>query len=219
MLYRCVAAIPNGGGECIQHFYEDTAEGRKSAEAFAKQYDNPGMGVYDCVSPLRGRQRNKDFVALIEGLHCDIDAYKVGRTQDEVIQRLQNDFYKAGILSHINSSGRGIHVHFLFREPIEAGTPEAARAEDVLGRLIAYLGADAKLGHFAALMRRLGTTNSKEGGGPCKRLVDTGARCELSDIEEYLDLVSKNEEVLFPSPEPKTTDRSSSCCNSSVTSP
>jgi RecA-family ATPase len=53
-------------------------------------------------------------------------------------------------------------------------------------------------------MRRLGTTNSKEGGGPCKKLIDTGARCELSDIEEYLDLVSKNEEVLFPSPGPKT---------------
>src|SRR6516164_739951 len=202
MLYRCVAAIPNNGGGCIEHFYPDNAEGRSSAEAFARQYDKPGMGVYDCVSPLRERRRGKDNVALIEGLHCDIDAYKIGRTKEEIVKRLEADFYKTGILSHINSSGRGIHVHFLFREPIEAGTPDAERAQEVLKRMIAHLGADPQPAHFAALMRRLGTTNSREGGGPCKKLIDTGARCELSDIEEYLDLVSKNEEVLFP--EPKT---------------
>jgi hypothetical protein len=63
MLYRCVAAIPNGGGGCIEYFYEDTAQGRASAEAFARQYDKPGMGVYDCVSPLRERRRSKDNVA------------------------------------------------------------------------------------------------------------------------------------------------------------
>ena len=31
MLYRCVAAIPNNGGGCIEHFYPDNAEGRSSA--------------------------------------------------------------------------------------------------------------------------------------------------------------------------------------------
>jgi hypothetical protein len=64
MLFRCVAAIPNGGGGCVEHFYEDTAQGRASAEAFARQYDKPGWGVYDCVSPLRDRRRTKDNVAL-----------------------------------------------------------------------------------------------------------------------------------------------------------
>jgi AAA domain len=49
-------------------------------------------------------------------------------------------------------------------------------------------------------MRRLGTTNSRTGGGPCKKLLDFGARCELSDVEAYLDLVS-DKGVLFPSPE------------------
>jgi hypothetical protein len=53
MLFRCIAAIPNSGGGCIEHFYEDTAAGHASAEAFARQHDKPGMGVYDCVSPLR----------------------------------------------------------------------------------------------------------------------------------------------------------------------
>ena len=164
MLYRCVAAIPNGGGGCVEHFYEDNAQGRSTAEAFARQYDKPGWGVYDCVSPLRERRRTKDNVANIEGLHADLDAYKMGKTKEEIVRRLQDEFYRAGILSCINSSGRGIHAHFLFREPIEAGTPDASRAQDALRRLVAHLGADPQPAHFAALMRRLGTTNSKEGG-------------------------------------------------------
>jgi RecA-family ATPase len=204
MLFRCVAAIPNGGPRrCIEHFYEDTAQGRASAEAFAREHDKPGVGVYDCVSPLRARQRIKDNVALIVGLHADIDAYKGGKTKEEVVKRLLDEFADVGILSKINSSGRGIHVHFLFREPIEAGTPEAEQAHRVLKRLVAHLGADPQLTHFAALMRRLGTTNTKgDGPEPCKALVDTGARCELSDIEAYLDLVSERES-LFPQPEKK----------------
>src|SRR5262249_29518846 len=196
-------AIPNGGGGCIEHFYEDTPEGRVSAEAFARQYDKPGMGGYDCVSPLRDRRRTKDNVAQIDGLHVDIDAYKLKKTKDEVVTALRDEFSALGILSRLNSSGRGIHAHFFFREPIEAGTPEAAQAQQILKRLVAHLGADPQPAHFAALMRRVGTTNSKEGGGPCETLLDTGAKGELADIEGYLELVEGREE-LFPRPEPKT---------------
>jgi len=203
MLYRCVAAIPNGSGRCLEWFYEDTPKGRAEAEAFARKHDKPGMGVYDCVSLLREKRRIKDNVAQIDGLHADIDAYKIGKTKEEVVKQLQDGLGDVGILSKINSSGRGIHVHFLFREPIETATPEAEHAERVLKRLVAHLGADPQLTHFAALMRRLGTTNTKGNTPePCKTLVDTGVRCKLSDIEAYLDLVSERES-LFPSSESK----------------
>jgi hypothetical protein len=205
MLFRCIAAIPNSGGGCVEHFYEDTAAHRASAETFARQHDKPGTGVYDCVSPLRDRRRTKDNIALIEGLHVDIDTYKTGKIKDEIVKRLQDELGDVGILSCINSSGRGIHVHFLFREPIEAETPEAEKAQRVLKRLVAHLGADPQPAHFAALMRRPGTTNSRAGGGPCKKLLDFGTRCELSDVEAYLDLVN-DKETLFPSPEPKTNE-------------
>jgi AAA domain-containing protein len=193
MLFRCVAAIPNGGGGCIEHFYEDTPEGHASAEAFTQQHNKPGMGVYDCVSPLRARKRCKDNVAQIEGLHVDIDAYKATRTKDEVVKALTDSLSSFGILSRIDSSGRGIHARFFFREPVEAGTPEYQRAEMALKRLVSHLGADPQPAHFAALMRRVGTTNSREGGGPCETLLDTGVRCELSDVEAYLELVEQRE--------------------------
>jgi len=62
-------------------------------------------------------------VAQIDGLHVDIDAYKTEGTKDEIVKSLRDRLTSFGILSRINSSGRGIHAHFLFREPIEAGTP------------------------------------------------------------------------------------------------
>src|SRR6516162_7814884 len=179
MLFRCVAAIPNGGGGCIEHFYEDTPEGRASAESFARQHDKPGMGVYDCVSALREQRRNKANVAQIDGLHADIDTYKSATSKDDIIKKLKDGPMQFGIISHINSSGRGIHVHCIFRKPIEAGTPEAERAQQALKRLVTHLEADPQPAHFAALMRRVGTTNSREGGGPCETLLDAGARCEL----------------------------------------
>jgi hypothetical protein len=199
MVVRCVAAIPNGGGRCLEYFYEDTAVGRASAEDFARQYDKPGMGVYDCVSLLRDKRRTKDNVALIEGLHVDVDAYKMGKTKEEVIVRLQDELDDAGILSRIHSSGRGVHAHFLFRDPVEAGTSEAETAQRVLKRLVDRLGADPQPAHFAALMRRVGTTNSRPGGGPCKVLLDFGVRCAVSDVEAYLDLAGDG--VLFPPPQ------------------
>jgi RecA-family ATPase len=195
MIFRCVAAIPNSGGNCIEYFYEDTPQGRAEAEAFACRHNKPGMGVYDCVSPLRAQRRIKDNVAFIEGLHVDIDAYKAGKTKEEITEGLQDKLADVGILSRINSSGRGIHAHFLFREPIEAGTPQAEKAERTLKRLVAHLGADPQPAHFAALMRRVGTTNSRPDGGPCKVLLDFGARCDLADVEAYLDLMGDKENV------------------------
>jgi hypothetical protein len=53
MLFRCVAAIPNGGGGCVEHFYEDTAAGRASAEAFARQHDKPARAKAIGGSPWR----------------------------------------------------------------------------------------------------------------------------------------------------------------------
>src|SRR5262249_48358897 len=63
MLYRCVAAIPNGSGRCLEWFYEDTPKGRAEAEAFARKHDKPGMGVYDCVSLLREKRRSRGVAA------------------------------------------------------------------------------------------------------------------------------------------------------------
>jgi len=205
-MFRCVAAIPNTGGNCIQLFYEDTEEGRAKAEAFVREYDKPGMGVYDCVSLLKEERRAKDTVAEIPGLHWDIDARQVNENKEQIIKRVREKLEAFGLLSRLVDSGRGVHVYSTLREPIPAGAPEMGAAEQLLTRMIEHLGADPAPKHFAALMRRPGTTNSKEGGGPCRVILDTGARCDLSDIAAYLDLVENNGTLFTAREEPNKTE-------------
>jgi RecA-family ATPase len=188
-MFRCIAAIANEGGKCIEHFYADTPEGHQSAEAFAQQHNRNGWGIYDCVSLLKEQRRAKSTVLEIAGLHWDIDVRHVAESKEEIIARARQKLQEFGILSRLTDSGRGVHVYSIFREPIGASTPEADKAHELLRRMAAHLGADMAPTHFAALMRRPGTINSKEGGGPCQIILNAETRCELSDIETYLDLV------------------------------
>src|SRR5262245_54558582 len=205
-MFRCVAAIPNTGGNCIQLFYKDTEEGRAKAEAFVREYDKPGMGVYDCVSLLKEERRAKATVAEIPGLHWDIDARQVNENKEQIIKRVREKLEGFGLLSRLVDSGRGVHVYSTLREPIAAGTPEMEAAEQLLTRMIEHLGADPALKHFAALMRRPGTTNSSEGGGPCRVVLDTAAGCDWTDIAAYLDLVENNGPLSTAREEPNKTN-------------
>src|SRR5262245_66581894 len=120
-MFRCVAAIPNTGGNCLEHFYTDTAEGHASAEVFAQQYNREGWGVYDCVSPLREERRAKDNVAQILGLHFDLDARHLGISKEEIIAKLRNGIMQFEIFSGMKDSGRGVHGSILLRETTEVG--------------------------------------------------------------------------------------------------
>src|SRR5262249_11510116 len=134
-MFRCVAAIPNTGGNCIQLFYVDTEEGRAKAEVFVREYDKPGMGVYDCVSLLKEERRAKDTVAEIPGLHWDIDARQVNENKEQIIKRVREKLEGFGLLSRLVDSGRGVHVYSTLREPIAAGEPEVAGARRTLRRV------------------------------------------------------------------------------------
>src|SRR5262245_18439242 len=207
MMFRCVAAIPNTGGNCLEHFYLDTPEGYASAEAFAHQYNRDGWGVYDCVSPLREERRAKETVAQIVRLHSDLDARQLKESKEEIIEKTRTKLEPFGILSRVTDSNRGVHSYSIFSEPIEAGTPEAEAAYRLLRRMATHLAADMAPTHFAALMRRAGTVNSKDGGGPCQVIVDTWARCESSDVEAYPDLVEDNGSLFSPLDETSTDKR------------
>jgi hypothetical protein len=143
----------------------------------------------------------------IVGLHWDLDARQLKESKQELIEKTRAKLEPFGILSRVTDSGRGVHIYCIFNEPIDAGTPEAELAYRLLRRMATHLGADMAPTHFAALMRRAGTVNSKEGGGPCQVLVDTGARCEASDVEAYLDLVEDNGSLFSPREEMARTEK------------
>jgi hypothetical protein len=200
-MFLCVAVISNDGKVFREHYVEDTAEGQAEIDGFVREWNKPGFGVYNCVSPLREKWRSKNAVAQITQLHWDIDLKRVTETKEQIINKLRGlqDF---GILTQINDSGRGVHFYSVLNEPIDAADQaEVERAERLLKRMAAYCIADPAPTHFAALMRRPGTINSKEGGGPCQTILDTKMTCELSDIEAVLDLVEdKGNTLLTPQP-------------------
>jgi hypothetical protein len=105
MMFRCVAAIPNTGGNCLEHFYPDTPDGHTSAEVFAQQYNRDGWGVYDCVSPLREERRAKETVAQIVGLHWDLDARQLREGKPEIIEKTRAKLEPFGTPRRCTSPG------------------------------------------------------------------------------------------------------------------
>jgi hypothetical protein len=156
-------------------------------EAFAQREDKPGRGVYDCVSPLKpgARRRALDTVGEVVALHVDIDGKDIVEDMAAVDARL------AGLLlppTEVRNSGHGRHVVYMLKEPIEAGdSAEVARATAVLKELTAHLCGDMAVAHYAALLRRPGTHNSKGGAWlAVGHVMLTDARYDLGDIEDWL---------------------------------
>ena len=182
-LYVC--SLPNPGEpgsprECI-------ADDPRVIEAFAQREDKPGRGVYDCVSPLKpgARRRALDTVGEVVALHVDIDGKDIVEDMAAVDARL------AGLLlppTEVRNSGHGRHVVYMLKEPIEAGdSAEVARATAVLKELTAHLCGDMAVAHYAALLRRPGTHNSKGGAWlAVGHVMLTDARYDLGDIEDWL---------------------------------
>jgi hypothetical protein len=141
-------------------WYKDDEAGHAQAEAFARREDRPGRSVFDAVNLFydNATSRNGEFVAALRCIHLDVDLKDVIETKNDALKRILSLAYKP---SKIVDSGHGLHVYWVFKEPIEMGDREAAAARELRTQLTAYLHADRQVDHDAALMRRPGTTNSK----------------------------------------------------------
>ena len=180
-----VCSLPNPGEPGVPH--ECIADDPRVIEAFAQREDKPGRGVYDCVSPLKpgARRRALDTVGEVVALHVDIDGKDIVEDMAAVDARL------AGLLlppTEVRNSGHGRHVRFELKEPIAAdNSAEVAHATAVLKELTAHLCGDMAVAHYAALLRRPGTHNSKGNAWlTVGHVMLTDARYDLGDIEDWL---------------------------------
>jgi hypothetical protein len=186
-----ICSLPNPGEpgaprECI-------ADDPQTIEAFARREDKRGRGVYDCVSILKpgARRRSLKTVGEIHALHTDIDVKDLVEDLPEVDQRLARLLLPP---TEIRNSGRGRHVRYELKEPLDAGDGDAvAQATEILRRLTVYLCGDMAVAHHAALLRRPGTHNSKEGAwAECTRMVRNDTRYDLFELADWLDDVEGN---------------------------
>jgi RecA-family ATPase len=187
VLLGYIAKFKDGAheGPASQLYYEDTDEGRKRAEEYARRIDESGYSVYSCIGRLRCRPRSKENVAELPCIVLDNDLRAVVQTREQVLECLRNLPIPP---SWIRDSGGGIHSGWELKEPLtdEAGM---ARAEEVMRRLANLLAADPAPTHRAALLRYPGTHNTRYGESrECRVIESTGVPCDISEFADLFDL-------------------------------
>jgi hypothetical protein len=166
-----------------QLFTEDAA----AVDAFAKKHDIQGVSVYQCVGNLLpdARARNLQTVASIAIIHADIDLRDLITPESGVLDTLEKLAQELPI--EIRASGGGYHVIGHLKEPAEVGTEEYERAVAARTALTEMVCADPAPNHSAALLRKLGTRNSKWGEACECRIVIPGKAVDITELETFLD--------------------------------
>ena len=185
MRYLC--SLPNVKGDGPQ--YELYSDDPGEIDAFVKKHDVPGRAVYCCTNPLvpGASRRCIETVARIERLSFDVDFKDLAESPAEIDARLRD---LPLMPTTVNDSGGGRHVVWELREPIEAGDPLFDGARETLRRLTARLSADPAPAHPAALLRVVGTHNSKRGEPvPVRPLWGSGRPVDIADLETLVDLL------------------------------
>jgi hypothetical protein len=184
-----VCALPNKKGTGIpQEFISDSPE---EIESWARKADQPGWGVYDCHNPLKdgATARNKETVGLITNIYADVDPKDVVETMEEV-DTIAREFL---LPLQITDSGRGRHIGGYLKEPVDpADTEMVARVDAVRRKLSEIFCGDKQVLHHAALRRRPGTHNTKDGSWvECKIVANEGVAHDLTDYEEAVSMYDR----------------------------
>ena len=189
MFYVCSLAISGEPGEPKELFTDDPA----LAERFAESEDKrPGRGVYECINPLvpGARRRSLETVAALQFIYFDLDLQNIEASREEVIERLRQLPIK---FVWVRDSGSGnLHVGIEIKDPPPRETPEYDRVAAVWKRLAEKLAADPAPVHPAALIRRVGTHNKKNGGhGLCHQLWNGGGPVDVTELEALDELLER----------------------------
>src|SRR5262245_29142224 len=189
-MIRYFCSLPNAGeqGTVKELFSNDSV----LIKRFIKAEDRPGRGVYECINPLvaGAQRRSLETVAELRFLYFDLDLQNINASRDEVIARLQQLPVR---FVWVRDSGSGnLHVGIEVKDPPPRGTHEYDRVAGLWKRLAEKLAADPAPVYPAALIRCVGTHNSKNGNsGQCHQLWGGGEPIDLSELEELDGLLAK----------------------------
>jgi RecA-family ATPase len=194
-------------GPVAQLYYEDTEDGRRKADEYARRIDEDGYSVYACIGRLRCKTRNRNNVAALAVIVQDIDLRAIVETREQVLECLRGLPLQP---SEIIESGGGIYPVWRLREPLvdDAGM---AQAETTMKRLNRLLAGDPMPTHRAALMRYPGTHNTKYGDRrECKVLECSGNECDISEFDDLFDIYCDTPLLHYKEKQPNNTGTGSS---------
>jgi putative DNA primase/helicase len=155
-------------------------------------YDGAGRGIFFGVcTRINGRHSGKrEDLAELPGLWVDIDYYKLGITLEEALAALR---LCPLVPTIIISSGGGLHVYWLFREPMDVRLTDGPDTikEDVDGALRCLAGVfagDINSCDITRVLRLIGTHNTKDGSHRLVTVLEASwVRHEFDDLVEMLD--------------------------------
>jgi hypothetical protein len=175
-------------GPVRELWYAETPEGFAQAEAFARREDVPGRAVYDAINTFRddATRRCIETVEEIVALPVDDDLKDLNEDRETVIKAIMSLPYPP---SELRDSGHGLHPFPILKERVPVtDIAEADRVRKIRTRLTELLCGDPAIDHDAALLRRPGTTNSKDPAQPvvCSVIAACGATYDPTDLEELI---------------------------------
>lgn len=112
-------------------------------------------------------QTGRDVAHLkrLNALYVDIDCYAVGLSKNEVLMRLEDEFFETVIPvpTFVIDSGRGIYLIWKLRNEDRKALPRWTSVEEYLVDSLKALGADSASKDAARILRVPFTKNSKSG--------------------------------------------------------
>lgn len=130
--------------------------------------DFSGVNQYISVNSFfirKGQRPSRDLESLkrINAFYVDIDCYKCGRTKEQVIDELYNDYFGRYIPfpTFIIDSGRGLYIIWKVRNEDCNAQSRWKRVEDYLISTLAPFGADSAVSDLPRILRIPFTLNSK----------------------------------------------------------
>jgi hypothetical protein len=185
MIYIC--SLAHGSGEPPKELITDDPI---LADRFAEAEDGrPGRGIYQALNPLiPGAQRRcLETVAAIQFIYFDLDIQNIDATREQILDWLRQlpiEFV------WVRDSGSGnIHAGIEIKDAPPPG-PEYDRVVAVWKRLAEKFAADPAPVHPAALIRRVGTHNKKNGSnGLCHELWNGGRPVDITELEALDELL------------------------------
>ncbi len=193
---RYICSLPNSDadGKPKELFSDDPT----LIARFIEAEDRPGRGVYECINPLEpgAKRRCLETVAELRRIYFDLDLQHIEEGRDEIISRLRGLPFE---FTEVHDSGSGnLHLVPEIKDPPARGTPEYDRITALWKRLAEKLAADPAPTHPAALIRCVGTHNTKNGNrGLCRQLADSneplrgsGKPADITELEALDDLLS-----------------------------
>lgn len=174
-------------------------EGRPTA--LPGWWDKQYQDVYFSQNAFSRPRRGLGNIAWLNTLFVDIDLYKTGQTQAELLRLLKGEYFGRRIPypTHIESSGRGLYLKWKHASVPGSRLADWQIAEDWLVSQLLSVGADPQVNDATRVLRLAGSMNSKS--GTQVRLLE--AWPHLYDLNE----IAQEAILALPKPREQTVSR------------